>query len=243
MKAYICPQCCDNTLIICTALQNSLVGGRALWLPLVAVAGVILAMQEGLVWWRNATLCPLPLCQNFKSSKVFHGSYYFGHFSPSNIEILCVFWKRQLPLIHQEDYFHYKQTSPSRSGACVALWMLALTTISCVRVGVGSDCQHQHSNSPPESHSDLTGPTFSATSVPAPSKHELMQGDSHQALLDGDPALEATKEGTREGWKFVWRQWEVRGRPPQGKAPGRWKGMKWDAGGQLSRGMESCVTQ
>lgn len=148
MKTCICPQCSDSSLVICITLQNSLVGGRALWLPLAAVAGVVLAMQEGLVWWLNATPCPLPLCQNLKSSKVFRGSCYFGHFFPYNIEILCVFWKRQLPLIHQ-DYFHYKQTSHGRSGACAALCLLALTAIPRVRVGVESECQHSSTAAAP----------------------------------------------------------------------------------------------
>lgn len=155
MKTHICPQCSDNSLIICIALWNSLVGGRALGLPLAAVAGVVSAVQEGLVWWLNATLCSLPLCQNFKSSKVFRGSYYFGHFSPSNIKMLCVFWKRQLPLIHQ-DYFHYKQTSPSRSRACAALCLLALTTIPCV--GVESECQHSSTAAAPQEGTQISHP-------------------------------------------------------------------------------------
>lgn len=80
----------------------------------VVTTGVVSVMKAGLFQRLDTTLCPLLSCQKLKSSKVFHGSCYFGHFSTSNIEIRRVFWKRQLPLI-QQDCFHYKQVSWSQS--------------------------------------------------------------------------------------------------------------------------------
>lgn len=82
----------------------------------VVTTRVVSAMKVGLFQWLDTILCPLLSCQKLKSSKVFHGSCYFGHFSTSNIEFQCVFWKRQLPLI-QQDCFHYKQVSWSQSSA------------------------------------------------------------------------------------------------------------------------------
>lgn len=66
----------------------------------------------------------------------------------------------------------------------------------------------------PGSHSDLTDLTSSATAVPAPSKHELIQRQSHRARLDGDPALEEPKKAQERAESGGWRQWGVRGGPP-----------------------------
>lgn len=230
MKILICPQCSDNSLIsISIALQNSLVGGRTLWLPLAVVAEVVLAMLAGLVWWLNATPCLLPSCQKLKSSKVFCGSCYFGHFSPSNIEIWCVFWKRQLPLI-QQACFHYKQTSHNRAGAHAALCLLALTVVPQGSREVESKCQCLQPaalapawRQPPSKPSGPRGPVQIPRHMSAsPTRAWTNEGGEWWSTAGwGSQLWQQPREARERAGGGGWKQWGMEGGALQGKPPGR----------------------
>lgn len=108
---FVLPQCPDNSLItICVTFQNSLLGHRIVWL-----------LQEWFQSWKQVCSSGwtqhCALCCRARNSKV--QRYFTGHVTLATsphliIEIRCVFWKRQLPLI-QQDCFHYKQVSWSQS--------------------------------------------------------------------------------------------------------------------------------
>lgn len=228
IKIFICPRC--SLISICIALPNSLVGGRTLQLPLAVAAGVVSAVQVGLVWWLNAALCPLPSCQKLQSSKVFCGSCYFGHFSPSNIEIWCGFWKRQLPLI-QQGCFHYKQTSRSRAGARAALCLLAPTAVPRGDMEVESVCQclQPAVTAPagwqlPSKPSRPCGPVQIPCRTSASPARAWANVGGESWSTAGWGALVATEGGMREGWGWCMEAVGSRRGSTVRKAPGKING-------------------